>query len=303
MQLSYAQNLEDYHLALAFAGQEKGFYIDVGAGHPVADNVSFAFYLAGWSGIVVEPQDSLCGLYRHVRPRDAAVCALVGREVGEAAFHAVETLHGLSSMVQAHAEQAKAYGVGYATVPKPLTTLSALCEAHGVDRIDFLKVDVEGAEADVLAGLDFARWRPRIVLAEAVAPHSMAGAHEEWEPILVQAGYRFALFDGINRFYVAAEEGELFARLPAGSADWGAVKHLYEYGRAPENPDHPDHALAQKLGAVDWAALPRLGPERLAPLVGISVHEAETDAFRAAVARIAATYDGGLMLEDFVPQS
>ena len=47
MFLSYAQRLEDYHLALAFAGEPPGFYIDVGAGHPVADNVTFALHLAG----------------------------------------------------------------------------------------------------------------------------------------------------------------------------------------------------------------------------------------------------------------
>ena len=48
MALSYTQNLEDYHLSLAFAGQASGSYIDIGAGHPVADNVSFWFYLKGW---------------------------------------------------------------------------------------------------------------------------------------------------------------------------------------------------------------------------------------------------------------
>ena len=56
MDLSYSQNLEDYHLSLAFAGQRTGFYIDIGGGHPVADNVSFWFYERGWQGIVVEPQ-------------------------------------------------------------------------------------------------------------------------------------------------------------------------------------------------------------------------------------------------------
>jgi len=55
MELSYSQNLEDYHLSLAFAGQSTGTYIDVGAGHPIADNVSFWFYERGWHGIVVEP--------------------------------------------------------------------------------------------------------------------------------------------------------------------------------------------------------------------------------------------------------
>jgi len=59
MELSYAQNLEDYHLSLAFAGQTTGTYIDIGAGHPIADNVSFWFYERGWHGIVVEPQQNL----------------------------------------------------------------------------------------------------------------------------------------------------------------------------------------------------------------------------------------------------
>jgi hypothetical protein len=204
-------------------------------------------------------------------------------------------------MVEDHARQAGAYGVGYATVQKPLTTLTALCEEHRLERIDFLKIDVEGAEGDVLAGMDFGRFRPRIVVAEAVAPHSMADASQEWEPMLTRAGYRFRLFDGVNRFYVAEEEPALFERLPDRSADWGAVRHLYEFGRAPENAEHPDHALAQKLSGQSWAALPSLEPRLLATLAGVTEEEARTDAFRAALGRIAATYDGGLMLEDLPP--
>ena len=72
MDLSYSQNLEDYHLSLAFAGQAIGTYIDVGAGHPIADNVSFWFYERGWQGIVVEPQPELAALYQRLRPRDLA---------------------------------------------------------------------------------------------------------------------------------------------------------------------------------------------------------------------------------------
>ena len=84
MDLSYAANLEDYHLACAFDGQQAGFYIDVGAGHPVADNVSCWFYLQGWRGLVVEPQGQLIDLYPMVRPRDIPVTELLGRTSGSA---------------------------------------------------------------------------------------------------------------------------------------------------------------------------------------------------------------------------
>jgi hypothetical protein len=69
MDLSYAQNLEDYVLWRALGDKPSGFYIDVGGGHPVADNVSCWFYLAGWRGIVVEPQENLARVYAHARPR------------------------------------------------------------------------------------------------------------------------------------------------------------------------------------------------------------------------------------------
>ena len=46
--ISYAQRYEDLHLARCFGERASGFYIDIGAGHPVYDNVSFAFYLRGW---------------------------------------------------------------------------------------------------------------------------------------------------------------------------------------------------------------------------------------------------------------
>ena len=81
--LSYAQNMEDYHLDVAFGGARQGRYIDIGGGHPVAGSVSFWFYQRGWSGIVVEPQPDLAALHRRLRPRDTLVEAVIGRSSGE----------------------------------------------------------------------------------------------------------------------------------------------------------------------------------------------------------------------------
>jgi FkbM family methyltransferase len=307
MDISYAQNLEDYHLAQVFDGKTEGFYIDVGAGHPVGDNVSFHFYLQGWRGIVVEPQERLCALYEHIRPRDIAASVLVGAEPGRAKFHEVDRLHGFSTTVERHARGAAKFGASFRTSRKFVATLASLCDAHRVEDIDFLKVDVEGAERDVLAGADWRRFRPKVVLAEAVAPGTMAPSHAEWEPILFGAGYGFAFFDGLNRFYVADEAAALKTRFPAQPAPWDAVRHLYEFGRAPENPQHPDHALAKELAGACLAALPTLTPKALRTLLAAGAEGPEverllaaidTDAFRAGLGRIAAPYDGGQLLDD-----
>jgi FkbM family methyltransferase len=301
LDLFYAQNLEDYHLAEAFKDQAEGFYVDLGAGHPVADNVSFWFYLQGWRGLVVEPQRGLANLYPRVRPRDRVVAALVADRVGEADFHEVESMHGFSTMLPDAAQAARALGAAVATISLPVTTLAALFAEHGVERIDFLKIDVEGAETQVLAGADWSRWRPRIVVLEAVAPGTMAPAWEAWEPILTRNGYRFGLFDGLNRFYVAEEEPELAARLPKQKADWGSVPHLWGAGRAPENEAHPDHALARALVDGFLARLPLLDRDLVADLLAAggggdtsaARAHVRSEAVAAALGRIASRYDGG----------
>jgi hypothetical protein len=93
-----------------------------------------------------------------------------------------------------------------------VTTLAAVCAAHAAATIDFLSVDVEGYEREVLAGGDFARFRPRVVVVEATRPNTQIPTHEGWEPLLIGADYRFAAFDGLNRYYVRNEDEAL---LPA----------------------------------------------------------------------------------------
>lgn len=337
MQLSYAQRLEDYHLDLVFGGQRNGFYIDVGAGHPVADNVSFWFYLKGWNGLIVEPQRALADMYASMRPRDIAACTLVGAREGEADFHVVERMHGFSTTVEHHARAASDLGARYATERVPVRALASLTAQHSVAQVDFLKIDVEGAESDVLASADWQRCRPRVVVVEAVAPGTMAEAWRDWEPFLLAQGYRYAFFDGLNRFYVADEASELAARFPSEPAPWDIVQHLWDCGRAPDRPDHPDHALASRLLNGFLAALPALDPNLLVKLImhggvrgkaaisavdikrllfGLAefpgnspMPEAGTDVtrlqaqlmdsdrFRAALARIASAYDGGHLME------
>ncbi len=334
MQLSYAQNLEDYHLSLLFAGEPVGIYVDVGGGHPVADNVSFYFYLMGWRGLVVEPQVKLADVYAHVRPRDYTVSVLAGAKDGEIDFHTVDKLHGFSTSVEANASAASAFGVGYSTTRLPVRRLSTLLDEAKILNIDFLKIDVEGAEADVLAGIDWTRHRPRVIVVEAVEPGSMADASAKWDAMITSQGYGFAFFDNLNRFYVADEAAHLKSRFPAKPAAWDHVAHLWDCGQAATVAAHPDHALARTLVAGFLASLPAIDTALLQSLLERGAAETKqpfegeslramligsmeypgtsevdgnlptstaalmmTDRVRAALGRIACTYDGGHIMD------
>lgn len=293
--LSYAQNFEDYHLSLLFEGETDGFYADVGGGHVVADNVSFSFYERGWRGIVVEPQAPLAAAYRTVRPRDVLINALCGRTSGTGDFFQAERFHGLSTTVGIHAEAAGAAGIATTAHRLPMVTLAELFAAHAPARIDFLKVDVEGAEAEVLAGNDWTRFRPRVVLLEAVAPWSMADVSAHFAPILEAAGYRDVYFDNLNRFYMPEEGLALAKRLPKALPDWKAMRHLGEYGLAHEDASHPDHRLAKSLDPALFPRLNALSAQELARHLPPDVDPA-SEATRAALARIACWFDGGFIV-------
>lgn len=310
MELSYTQNLEDYHLSLAFGGQEMGTYIDIGGGHPIADNVSFWFYERGWRGVVVEPLAELAALYERLRPRDVILRELIGERHGECEFYVVDRLHGLSTTIEHHARLAGEFGASYRVERRSVATLAEICERHNLVSVDFLKIDVEGGEGAVLRGGDWKRFRPGIVLAEAVAPSSGQPTWQDWEPFLIAQGYRFVLFDTLNRFYVAEERQDLLARLPFVRQPWDAVRHMYQIGRAPENSEHPDHELAQDLARGFWAILPHLDRELIKSMLlrsGRSKYKIEpkalcatvhSEAFTFALGRIACGYDGGQITSD-----
>jgi FkbM family methyltransferase len=276
--VSYAQRFEDLYLMRCFGDRSDGFYIDIGSGHPVYDNVSFAFYLKGWRGITVEPNPWLSRLSRAVRPRDRHVEALVGQSSGEATFYRVHEFHGLSTMIEGHAQSAQQqFGKGAEAITVPLMTLAELCEGYAPASFDFLKVDVEGAEADVLKGGDWRRYRPKVVVAEALAPYTLAPAFAEWEELLATHGYRYVWFDSLNRYYLADEATELAERFANAPASFDEAIQFRDTRPALADPDHADHRLAMLLGNAVMTHLPVLDRALLLELLTAGQPAADLD--------------------------
>lgn len=266
--ISYAQRFEDLYLMRCFGARGEGFYIDIGSGHPVYDNTSFAFYLAGWSGITVEPNPWLARLTRAVRPRDRHIEALVGAAAGSAPFYLVDEFHGLSTMIEGHARAALAqFGKASRTITVPVTTLKALCEQYAPPVFDFLKVDVEGAEPDVLLNGDWQNFRPRVVVVEALAPYTLAPAWHAWEPFLAGHGYRYIWFDSLNRYYLAEEAGELASCFETAPASFEDAVQFRNVKPALADAAHPDHRLATLLAGATMTHLPLLSREVLLELL------------------------------------
>jgi FkbM family methyltransferase len=213
--ISYAQNGEDVLLRRALAERENGFYIDVGAAHPVSDSVTKIFYDEGWSGVNVEPARFFAELLRSERPRDTTLEVALSNTEGTLTFFDGPERDGWSTLAPQVAADLKARGVDVIERTVQTMTLAHLCEEYAPATIDFLKVDVEGHEREVLEGADWQRWRPTVVVVEATVPHTAVPSFDDWETLLLDANYLFAIFDGINRFYVRGEDADLLERFRA----------------------------------------------------------------------------------------
>ncbi len=208
--ISYAQNYEDVMLWRALKHVKKGFYIDIGAAWPEDDSVTAHFYKNGWSGLNVEPNSELFRQLQEKRSRDLNVNCAVGNYVGKTEISILENA-GLSTLDTEIADQHyKNYGYSARNLKVELTTLNALYGDYisGDQPVHFLKVDVEGAEKQVLEGNDWTQNRPWIVLVEATQPMSQDVSYKEWESTLLDGNYIFVYFDGLNRFYIAEERHE-----------------------------------------------------------------------------------------------
>jgi hypothetical protein len=154
----------------------------------------------------------ICGS-RSVRRPGTGRCSSNRLRSGSGRAPMLRSTAAPSTMVPEIAERYRADGQEFTPIEVPIWTLAQVAAAYVPGPVDFLKVDVEGFEREVLAGADWGSFRPRIVVMEATVPKSDEPAYEAWEPTLLDAGYRLALFDGLNRFYAHADEPALLQTL------------------------------------------------------------------------------------------
>jgi FkbM family methyltransferase len=210
--VSYAQNYEDVMLWRALKHVKEGFYIDVGAASPENGSVTKAFYDRDWRGINIEPIPDVWRSLAAKRPRDINLKLALSDRKGSEDFYVVENA-GLSTLIPDVVALHEAKGLRAKREQIEVSTLAEVWRENvGSRDVHFLKIDVEGAERQVLLGNDWSSCRPWIIVVEATLPMTQIASYEGWEPIVLGADYQLAYEDGLNRFYVAAERQEI---LPA----------------------------------------------------------------------------------------
>lgn len=168
--VSYSQEGEDMILRRLFETQQCGFYVDVGAHHPQRFSNTYYFYRHGWSGINIDAAPGSMKLFDRLRPRDINVEAAIDKETREIPYFMFNE-PALNTFDEKLAESKNKTSFRIEKTVKLRTTrLKDLLDEYlpAGQTIDFISIDVEGFDLNVLESNDWVRYRPHCIIVESL---------------------------------------------------------------------------------------------------------------------------------------
>lgn len=192
--------LEKLHLS-------NGKFVDVGANDGKTGSMTYDLERNGWSGILIEPNPMLVENIKKIRTSPVFQNAISSNE-GELPFYIVEgpsNLHGLSrfNYTKEFEDHVKRSGGSVnKTIVKVKKVSSIMSEAHDLNKVDFLKIDVEGHEAEVLKSFDFDKFKPTLIVTE----DNFKDADKTVRHFLASKGYAVIARDRINYWFAPKSE-------------------------------------------------------------------------------------------------
>jgi FkbM family methyltransferase len=166
---SYSNEGEDVVLNKIFNGIKKGFYVDVGAHHPMRYSNTYNFYKSGWTGINVEPNPDSFNLFEKYRQKDINVNCGIAKENSTLKYYMFDepALNTFSDDVLS----SRIHNTNYKhikTIQIEVAPLSQILQNYLPlnTTVDFITIDVEGLDLEVLKSNDWLKFRPKWVLVE-----------------------------------------------------------------------------------------------------------------------------------------
>ena len=207
--LSYSQEGEDLVLAriLGKLGSTSRFFVDIGAHHPSRFSNTYYFYKRGWRGINVDALPGTKQMFQRMRPGDTTIECGVGSQDGVLRYFAFnEPALNTFSEEEAKKKTIAPYHI-VNTLQIPVVTLKKILDENlpKGQQIDFMTIDVEGFDHEVVSSSDWILYRPRVVLVELLDTEIQKFERHPTAMMLKEHNYR-AFAKTYNTYFFVANE-------------------------------------------------------------------------------------------------
>lgn len=200
--ISFSQEGEDLILSRMFYNQKTGFYVDVGAHHPKRFSNTWIFYKKGWSGINIDAMPGCMKRFKKLRPRDINVEAAISQSVTTLNYYSFKE-GALNTLDEDLAKERIKENVLLGIYPLQTSRLDEILDKYmpfGV-QIDFLTIDVEGLDEQVLLSNNWEKYKPKYILVESGGISLFDIKEYSTSKILIQYGYTAVFKTHGNIFY------------------------------------------------------------------------------------------------------
>lgn len=181
----YSQDGEELFLRETFEGKKQGTYVDIGANHPYRFSNTWWAYQKGWRGINVEPDIKNYKLLKALRSEDANINCGVSDKEGEMVYYEFQE----SALNTFCKEEAERLGNYISERKVSVCKMSTILEQYGISEIDFMDIDVEGMELQVLSSINWDNVSVKYILLEQRGLNLAEVLQSEEYAFLAQQGY------------------------------------------------------------------------------------------------------------------
>ena len=199
----FSQFGEDIALARLFKKQNSGFFVDVGCYHPIKFNNTYQLYKKGWRGLNIDIDSIKILGFKFVRPNDENICCAVSNTSKEITFYT----NGVYSLTTSISPEFVNKRGGYSERKIQSKTLTEILDSSKFSgqRIDFLSIDVEGADLDVLKSLDFKKYNPKTIAVESHLMTIDDVTNDDIYIYMVKLGYKMIGWYGLTLIFCSPD--------------------------------------------------------------------------------------------------
>ena len=201
---SYSQDQEDLFINDYFKNIDDGFYLDIGCYHPIKYSNTALLYNRGWQGINIDMNQTSIDLFNILRKKDKNICAAISSSNKKVTQY-IDHIYSPVNTIDKNFSQV----ISKRLKTKPFSekniftnTFSEIVKKNEIQitKIDFLNIDVEGHDYDVLKGIDLLNIKPKIICIE-IDNHEKNLSNQKIKNYLIKFNYKIIKRIGLNAFF------------------------------------------------------------------------------------------------------